>query len=137
MYSDNFTIVGFISSFVFRQLWGQSYQNQLSFSGKDSTANFFVFRHLRKTKMGSNAQKVLNWSCLWFAMARTFLCSISSEHSSFIMHSLVMREKAKTLMPQWQATKTSGMVLIHLKLKIFNFKYCFWPVKTWKCNKCW
>ena len=46
---------GFISSFVFRHFWRRSYQNQLSFSGKDSTADFFVFRHLQKRKMGWNA----------------------------------------------------------------------------------
>ena len=34
-----------LSFFVFRQFWRRSYQNQLSFSGKDSTADFFVFRH--------------------------------------------------------------------------------------------
>ena len=46
----------FISSFVFHHFWQRSYQNQLSFSGKDSTAGFFfVVRHLRKTKMGWNA----------------------------------------------------------------------------------
>ena len=32
-----------LSFFVFCQIWRQSYQNQLSFSGKDSTADFFVF----------------------------------------------------------------------------------------------
>ena len=41
---------GFISSFVFRHFWRQSYQNQLSFSGKDTTADFFVFRQNDKTK---------------------------------------------------------------------------------------
>ena len=46
-----------LSFFVFRHLWRRSYQNQLSFSGKESTADFFVFRNLRKTKMGWNAQK--------------------------------------------------------------------------------
>ena len=30
-----------LSFFVFRQFWGRSYQNQLSFSGRDSTADFF------------------------------------------------------------------------------------------------
>jgi hypothetical protein len=33
-----------LSFFVFCQFWRRSYQNQLSFSGKDSTADFFVFR---------------------------------------------------------------------------------------------
>ena len=33
------------SSFVFRQFWQQSYENQLALSGQDSTADFFVFRH--------------------------------------------------------------------------------------------
>ena len=33
-----------LSSFAFRQFCRRSYQNQLSFSGKDSTADFFVFR---------------------------------------------------------------------------------------------
>ena len=47
----------FISSFVFRHFWRRSYQNQLSFSGKDSTADFFIFRHLGKTKMGWNGHK--------------------------------------------------------------------------------
>ena len=56
---DLVSIAGFISSFVFRHFWRRSYQNQLSFSGKDSTADFFVFRHLRKTKMGWNAHKYL------------------------------------------------------------------------------
>ena len=46
------TYAEFISSFVFRHFWRRSYQNQLSFSGKDSTADFLVFCHLRKTKMG-------------------------------------------------------------------------------------
>ena len=39
-----------LSIFVFRQFWQQSYQNQLSFSGKDSTAFFFVFRHFDKKR---------------------------------------------------------------------------------------
>ena len=39
----------FISSFVFHQFWRQSYQNQLSFSGKDSTAE--------NRKMGWKAHK--------------------------------------------------------------------------------
>ena len=34
-----------LSIFVFRQFWQRSYQNQLSFSGKDRTADFFVFGH--------------------------------------------------------------------------------------------
>ena len=37
------TYVYFILSFVFCQFWRRSYQNQLSFSGKDSTADFFHF----------------------------------------------------------------------------------------------
>ena len=42
-----------LSFFVFRQFCKGSYQNQLSFSGKDSTADFFIFRHFdekQKTK---------------------------------------------------------------------------------------
>ena len=34
-----------LSFFVFRQLWRRSYENQLSLSGKDSAADFFVFGH--------------------------------------------------------------------------------------------
>jgi hypothetical protein len=43
-----------LSFFVFRHFWRRSYQNQLSFSGKDSTADFFVFRH------GTNGMKRSN-----------------------------------------------------------------------------
>ena len=32
-----------LSIFVFCQFWQQNYENQLSFSGKDSTAIFFLF----------------------------------------------------------------------------------------------
>ena len=35
-----------LSLFVFCQFWRRSYKNQLSFSGRDSTADFFVFGHL-------------------------------------------------------------------------------------------
>ena len=42
---------GFISSFIFRHFRQRSYQNQLSFSGKDSTADFFVFRQNENRKM--------------------------------------------------------------------------------------
>ena len=34
-----------ISFFTFRQFWQPSYENQLSLSGKDSTADFFGFGH--------------------------------------------------------------------------------------------
>ena len=44
------TFAGFISSFVFRQFWQWSYQNRLSFSGKDSKADFFVFCHFDKNR---------------------------------------------------------------------------------------
>jgi hypothetical protein len=47
-----------ITSFVFRQFWRRSYQNQLSFPGKDSTAFFSFFVKMTKTenrKMGWKA----------------------------------------------------------------------------------
>ena len=73
---------GFISSFVFCHFWQRSYQNQLSFSGKDSTTDFFCFssftknviyekRHLRKTKVGWNAQKLRK--CL-FTFFKSLAC---------------------------------------------------------------
>ena len=34
-----------LSFFAFRQFWQRSYENQLPLSGKDSTADFFVFGH--------------------------------------------------------------------------------------------
>ena len=34
-----------LSFFAFRQFWQPSYENQLSLSGKDSAADFFVFGH--------------------------------------------------------------------------------------------
>ena len=46
------TNAGFISSFVFRHFWRQSHQNQLSFSGKDSTADFFRFSSFTKNENG-------------------------------------------------------------------------------------
>ena len=52
-----------LSFFVFRQFWRRSYQNQLSFSGKDSTADFFVFRQndeKRKSKDEMNPALVCN-----------------------------------------------------------------------------
>ena len=38
--------------FVFRHFWRRSYQNQLSFSGKDSTAVFFRFSSFMKNENG-------------------------------------------------------------------------------------
>ena len=34
-----------LSFFAFRQFWRRSYENQLSLSGKDSTADFLIFGH--------------------------------------------------------------------------------------------
>ena len=48
LFRNNVTYVCFISYFVSCQFWQRSYQNQLSFSGKDSTTDFFVFGHFDK-----------------------------------------------------------------------------------------
>ena len=47
----------------------------------------------------------------WLALSALF---------SSTMHSFVMSENANTLMPQWQATSTSGMVLIPIKNMLSN-----------------
>ena len=78
-----------LSFFVFRHFWRRSYKNQLSFSGKDSTADFFIVRHLRKTKMKWNthmSSKTENYRfvlififmnfifALFFYRCQNFLC---------------------------------------------------------------
>ena len=50
-------IARLITSFVFRQFWRRSNQNQLSFSGNDSTADFFVFRHFDEKQKSKNEMK--------------------------------------------------------------------------------
>ena len=59
-----------LSIFVFCQFWQQSYNNQLSFSGKDSTADFFVFGHFDQNTKNQNCNEpdicevplVVRWS---------------------------------------------------------------------------
>ena len=53
-----------LSFFVFRQFWGRSYESQLSFSGKGSAADFFVFRHFHQnTKIVVNRTLVTYITC--------------------------------------------------------------------------
>ena len=52
--SDSFHL----SIFVFCQFWQQSYQNQLSFSVKDSTADFFVIRHFDQNTKNENSNEL-------------------------------------------------------------------------------
>jgi hypothetical protein len=53
------TTARLITSFVFRylQFWRRSYQNQLSFSGKDSTAVFFFFPQNVEKRKSKNGKK--------------------------------------------------------------------------------
>jgi hypothetical protein len=46
-----------LSFFAFRQFWQRSYENQLSFSGKDSAADFFVFRHFDQNMKNENCNE--------------------------------------------------------------------------------
>ena len=52
--------VRFISSFVFRQFWRRSYENQLSLSGKDSAADFFVFGNFDQNTKNENCNELDN-----------------------------------------------------------------------------
>ena len=55
-----------LSFFVFRQSCQWSYQNQLSFSGKDSTADFFKMTKNENQNMGWKAQKWhFDWNYGW------------------------------------------------------------------------
>ena len=47
-----------LSLFVFCQFWRRSYKNQLSLSGKDSTADFFIFRHFDQNTKNENCNEL-------------------------------------------------------------------------------
>ena len=46
-----------LSFFAFHQFWQLSYESQLSFSGKDSTADFFVFGHFDQNTKNENCNE--------------------------------------------------------------------------------
>ena len=66
-----------LSFFVFRHFWRRIYQNQLSFSGKDSTADFSFFVIYEKRK----------WDEM---LIRHSKANINSQYEEF--HSLVQIE---------------------------------------------
>ena len=79
--------VRFISSFVFHQFWRQSYESQLSFSGKDSAADFFVFvifTKIWKTKIVLNQTHVKTIRKLEFIKKRQWASKLDSYFKSGI-----------------------------------------------------
>ena len=64
----------------------------------DSDENMDVIKAIQRFNFGINSH-----TSSWFALSGLFSSTI---------HSLVIRENANTFIPQWQATSTSGIVLM-------------------------
>ena len=64
----------------------------------DADNNKYVCQAIQRFNFGINSH-----TSSWFALSGLFSSTI---------HSLVIRENANTFIPQWQATSTSGIVLM-------------------------